>query len=105
MRSRPSTRRSSAPSTATRRASRPTWWRRSWARGRAAGEPLEIAFLGQAVERKGLPVLLRAFEALRAHVPARLTVVGASAPEVAPLLVDQTGVTVLGRVSDEEKRA
>ena len=36
---------------------------------RAPGEPLEIAFVGQAVERKGLPVLLRAFEALREHVP------------------------------------
>ena len=34
------------------------------------GEPLRIAFVGQAVERKGLPVLLRAFEALREHVPA-----------------------------------
>ena len=31
----------------------------------APGEPLRIAFVGQAVERKGLPVLLRAFEALR----------------------------------------
>src|SRR5215218_6120794 len=36
---------------------------------RAPGEPLRIAFVGQAVERKGLPVLLRAFEALREHVP------------------------------------
>ena len=55
-------------------------------RRRAPGEPLEIVFVGQAVERKGLPVLLRAFEALRAHVPARLTIVGASESEVAPLL-------------------
>ena len=30
---------------------------------------LRILFIGQAVERKGLPVLLRAFEALREHVP------------------------------------
>jgi phosphatidylinositol alpha-mannosyltransferase len=57
------------------------------------------------VERKGLPILLRAFEALREHVPARLTIIGASAPEVAPLLIDHTGVTVLGRVSDEERHA
>ena len=45
------------------------------ARGRGAcdaGRPLRIAFIGQAVERKGLPVLLRAFEALREHVPATL---------------------------------
>ena len=75
------------------------------ARRRAPGEPLEIVFVGQAVERKGLSVLLRAFEALREHVPARLTVVGASEPEVAPLLVDRAGVTILGRVSDAEKHA
>jgi phosphatidylinositol alpha-mannosyltransferase len=74
-------------------------------RVRAGGEPLEIVFVGQAVGRKGLPILLRAFEALRGHVEARLTVIGASQPEVAPLLVDGTGVTVLGRVSDDEKRA
>ncbi len=43
---------------------------------RAPGEPLRIVFVGQAVERKGLPVLLRAFEALRRQVPAELTVVG-----------------------------
>ncbi len=41
-------------------------------------DPLRILFIGQAVERKGLPVLLRAFEALREHVPATLTLVGAS---------------------------
>ena len=45
-------------------------------RARAAGEPLRIVFVGQAVERKGLPVLLRAFEALRGQVPAELTVIG-----------------------------
>jgi phosphatidylinositol alpha-mannosyltransferase len=39
---------------------------------------LEVLFVGQAVERKGLPVLLRAFEALRDHVPAKLTLVGPS---------------------------
>src|SRR5919198_2546184 len=66
------------------------------ARLRAPGEPLEIVFVGQAVERKGLPILLRAFEALRGHVPAHLTVVGASEAEVEPLLVERSGVTVLG---------
>ena len=39
-------------------------------RRRAPGEPLEIAFVGQAVERKGLPILMRAFEA-RARARAR----------------------------------
>jgi phosphatidylinositol alpha-mannosyltransferase len=67
--------------------------------------PLRLAFVGQAVERKGLPVLLRAFEALRDHdVPVELTVVGANRDEVGPLLLDDTGVTVLGRVDDAEKQ-
>jgi phosphatidylinositol alpha-mannosyltransferase len=70
-----------------------------------AGGPLRLAFVGQAVERKGLPVLLRAFEALRDHdVPVELTVVGANRDEVAPMLLDERGVTVLGRVDDAEKR-
>jgi phosphatidylinositol alpha-mannosyltransferase len=74
-------------------------------RVRRPGEPLRIAFVGQAVERKGLPVLLRAFEALRSRVPAELVIVGASEAEVAPLLVERSGVTVLGRVSDAERHA
>src|SRR4051794_8144592 len=75
------------------------------ARLRGPREPLEIAFVGQAVERKGLPVLLRAFEALREHYPARLSVIGVDADALAPLLADPRGVTALGRVGDEEKRA
>ena len=73
-------------------------------RRRAAGEPFEIAFVGQAVERKGLPVLLRAFEAVREQVPARLSVMGVEEEVLAPLLADPRGVTALGRVSDAEKR-
>ena len=73
-------------------------------RSAPAGERLEILFLGRAEERKGLPVLLRAFEALRgAGVDARLTVAGASEEEVAPLLLDSEGVEVAGRVTDEQK--
>jgi phosphatidyl-myo-inositol alpha-mannosyltransferase len=64
---------------------------------------LEIAFVGQVVERKGLPVLLRAFEALREHVPARLRLVGPTPEEVAPLLLDPRGVEVLGKVDDATK--
>ena len=74
-------------------------------RDRRPGEPLEIAFVGQAVTRKGLPVLLRAYEALREHVPARLTVIGAGEGDLAPLLDDTRGVTALGRADDAEKRA
>jgi phosphatidylinositol alpha-mannosyltransferase len=65
---------------------------------------LRVAFVGQAVERKGLPVLLRAFEALREHIPVELTIVGANRGEVEPLLLDDRGITVLGRVDDDEKR-
>jgi phosphatidyl-myo-inositol alpha-mannosyltransferase len=65
---------------------------------------LEILFVGRAEGRKGLPVLLRAFEALRAAgVEARLTVAGATELEVAPLLLDSEGVEVAGRVSEEDK--
>jgi phosphatidyl-myo-inositol alpha-mannosyltransferase len=74
-------------------------------RRRAPGEPLEIAFVGQAVERKGLPVLLRAFEALREEVPAHLSVIGIDEEALAPLLADPRGVSWLGRVDDAEKRA
>jgi phosphatidyl-myo-inositol alpha-mannosyltransferase len=69
------------------------------------GRPLRLAFVGQAVERKGLPVLLRAFEALREHVPVELVIVGASEADVAPLMLDATGVTALGKVTDERKHA
>ncbi|HEX3511755.1 MAG TPA: lysylphosphatidylglycerol synthase domain-containing protein [Solirubrobacteraceae bacterium] len=68
-------------------------------------EPLRILFIGQAVERKGLPVLLRAFEALREQVPATLTLVGAGDSEVAHMLLDAHGVRALGKVSEERKLA
>jgi phosphatidylinositol alpha-mannosyltransferase len=65
---------------------------------------LEILFIGRAEGRKGLPVLLRAFEALRgAGVDARLTVAGATEEEVAPLLLDTEGVEIAGRVTEDEK--
>ena len=78
----------------------------------ARGEPqagdedgLRILFIGAAVERKGLPVLLRAFEALREHVPASLTLVGASAEEVSHMMLDGRGVHALGKVSEQRKLA
>jgi phosphatidyl-myo-inositol alpha-mannosyltransferase len=68
------------------------------------GEPLRLLFVGRAEERKGLPILLRAFEALRsAGVDATLTVAGATREEVEPLLMDPAEVEVAGRVTDEEK--
>jgi len=73
---------------------------------------LRILFIGQAVERKGLPVLLRAFEALREQVSATLTLVGAEPQDVAPLMLDgrgrdlaERGVYALGKVSEARKAA
>ncbi len=66
-------------------------------------EELRILFIGQAVERKGLPVLLSAFEALREHVPATLTLIGPTPEEVAPLLLDDRAVHALGKVSEAHK--
>ena len=65
---------------------------------------LKLVFVGQAVDRKGLPVLLAAFEGLRDHVDAELTIVGAGDDDVEPLLIDPTGVTVAGLVDDAEKQ-
>lgn len=67
--------------------------------------PLRILFVGQAVERKGLPVLLRAFEALSEHIPTELTVIGPDAAELAPLLLDARGVRALGKADEETKRS
>ncbi|MBV9213319.1 MAG: flippase-like domain-containing protein [Actinobacteria bacterium] len=65
---------------------------------------LRLLFVGRAEERKGLPILLRAFEALRGTgVDARLTVAGATPDEVEPYLLDRDGVDVQGRVSEDEK--
>jgi phosphatidylinositol alpha-mannosyltransferase len=67
-------------------------------------DELTLLFLGRAEERKGLPVLLRAFEALRgAGVAARLVVAGATHEEVEPFLLETEGVEVTGRVTDERK--
>jgi phosphatidylinositol alpha-mannosyltransferase len=77
---------------------------RSTAPARPAGA-LRILFIGQAVERKGLPLLLRAFEALRDQIPATLTLAGAGAEEVAHMMLDDRGVEVLGKVSEERKQA
>ena len=75
------------------------------ARAVTAGQPLRLVFVGAAVERKGLGILLRAFEALREHVPAELTVIGAGEQEIAPLLLERHGVTALGKVDDTRKAA
>jgi len=70
--------------------------------GLAAG-PLKIVFVGRSEERKGLPILLRAFEALRDHVDAELTLVGVTDEEVTPLLDDTRGIRALGFLDDAAK--
>src|SRR5947209_4618583 len=70
---------------------------------RPSGETLRLVFVGQAVERKGLPLLLSAFEALREHIPTELTVIGPTPDELSPYLLDTQNVRVLGKVDDETK--
>ncbi len=72
---------------------------------KSQSEEFRIAFVGRAEERKGLPVLLTAFEALVEHVPARLTVVGADAEEVARFLPDPEmaqHIDTVGKISDAQ---
>jgi phosphatidylinositol alpha-mannosyltransferase len=69
------------------------------------GEELKILFVGRPEERKGLPVLLSAFNALVEHVPSRLTVIGAEEEDVKRWLADPEllrSIDVRGRVSEEE---
>ncbi len=69
----------------------------------ASDGTLRLLFIGQAVGRKGLPVLLRAFEALREHAKVELTLVGVDAETLAPLINDSTGIKALGKVDDAHK--
>ncbi len=66
-------------------------------------DELRLVFVGRAEERKGLPVLLAAFQALVEHVPSRLTVVGADPEEISRRVGDpdvMNHIDVLGKVSD-----
>ena len=67
---------------------------------------LRVLFVGREEERKGLPVLLAAFAALRQHVPISLAVVGARPDSVSPLLSHMEDaadeVELLGHVADTE---
>jgi phosphatidyl-myo-inositol alpha-mannosyltransferase len=70
---------------------------------KSQSDELRLLFVGRAEERKGLPVLLAAFQALVEHVPSRLTVVGADPEDVSRLIADPdvlSHIDVLGKVSD-----
>ena len=75
------------------------------ARPKPSAEELRLVFVGRPEERKGLPVLLQAFEALIEHENAQLTVIGADRADVARHLADpesERRIEALGRVSDDE---
>jgi phosphatidyl-myo-inositol alpha-mannosyltransferase len=68
-------------------------------------DELRILFVGRPEERKGLPILLTAFNALVEHVPSRLTVIGAEREDVLRYLADPDllrSIDIRGRVSGEE---
>ncbi len=70
-----------------------------------ASDQLRVLFVGRSEERKGLPVLLHAFEGLIEHVPARLTLIGVSAEDVKRYVPDpdtESSIDTLGRVSGDE---
>jgi phosphatidyl-myo-inositol alpha-mannosyltransferase len=70
---------------------------------KAPSDELRLLFVGRAEERKGLPVLLSAFQALIEHVPSRLTVIGAEPEDLSRLIADPellSHIDVLGKVSD-----
>ncbi len=68
-------------------------------------DELRVLFVGRPEERKGLPILLTAFNALVEHVPARLVTIGADRDDVLRYLSDPETMACIdarGRVSGEE---
>jgi phosphatidyl-myo-inositol alpha-mannosyltransferase len=72
---------------------------------KSPSEEMRLLFVGRAEERKGLPVLLSAFEALVERVPSRLVIVGADPEEIHRRVGDpdlESHINAVGKVSDEE---
>jgi phosphatidylinositol alpha-mannosyltransferase len=70
-----------------------------------ASDELRVLFVGRPEERKGLPVLLTAFEALVEHVPSTLTLVGVTTADVERYVADPAAlkrIDALGRVGGDE---
>jgi phosphatidylinositol alpha-mannosyltransferase len=70
---------------------------------RGVDDRLRILFVGQPVERKGLPVLAHAFEALREQIPAELVMIGPSPEQLSHMMPDPRGVHALGPLDDQAK--
>jgi phosphatidylinositol alpha-mannosyltransferase len=66
-------------------------------------EELRLLFVGRADERKGLPVLLRAFEALVEHVPARLVVVGTAPEDISKALANPEALRSIDAVGTVDR--
>jgi phosphatidylinositol alpha-mannosyltransferase len=72
---------------------------------KAPADHMRLLFVGRAEERKGLPILLSAFDALIEQVPSRLTVIGADPEEISRRVADPevaARIDTIGKVSDEE---
>jgi len=70
-----------------------------------ASDELRVLFIGRPEERKGLPVLLQAFEGLVEHVPARLTVIGSTPDDVKGYMSDpdaEQRIEALGTIGGSE---
>ena len=68
-------------------------------------DEFRLLFVGRPEERKGLPVLVQAFEGLAEHVPTRLTVIGAGTEDVQRYVADPAAgsrIEALGAVDSEE---
>ncbi len=74
-------------------------------RPKPRSDEFRVLFVGRPEERKGLPVLVQAFEGLAEYAPARLTVIGADDEDVQRYLADpavESRIEALGSVDGDE---